>query len=94
MSICQRFLLHPLFWILLLLLAGTGSPVAASGITAAPTGVEARQGAMEVDFSPLVTMARVAGCFSIGVALIWSTGLVVSARLHSGRRKAPTCGDQ
>ena len=92
MSICQRFLLHPLFWILLLLLAGTGSPVAAAGITAAPTGVEARQGAMEVDFSPLVTMARVAGTCSIAVALVWSTGLVVSARIRHQEGRVKSCG--
>ena len=43
-----------------------------------------------VDFSPLVTAAQVAGCCSIAVALVWSTGLIVSAKIRKG---GPKCGD-
>ena len=43
-----------------------------------------------VDFSPLVTAAQVAGCCSIAVALVWSAGLILTAKIRKG---GPKCGD-
>ena len=94
MSLCYRSIWSPLTWLFILLVLGINKPIIAADPDLPVMEVEEVVGTRSVDFSPLVTMARVAGTFSIIVAVIWSTGLVVSARLHSGRRKAPTCGDQ
>ena len=41
------------------------------------------------DFSPLIDAAMVAGCFSLLVALVWSAGLIITARIKKG---GPKCG--
>ena len=90
MTIAHRLVCSPLIWIIILFVLG--NPVIASQVNPPVTGVEAQQGAREVDFSPLVTMARVAGTCSIAVALVWSTGLVVSARIRHQEGRVKSCG--
>jgi hypothetical protein len=41
------------------------------------------------DFSPLIDAAMVAGCFSLLVAIVWSAGLIITARIKKGGSK---CG--
>jgi hypothetical protein len=44
------------------------------------------------DFGPLVDAARIAGCCSVLVALIWGTSLVIAARTRT-RGGDPKCGE-
>ena len=45
------------------------------------------------DFGPLVDAAYVAGICSIAVAVIWSSGLVLMARIKAGKRGDSKCGE-
>ena len=44
------------------------------------------------DFGPLVDAARIAGCCSVLVAMIWGTSLVIAARTRK-RGGDPKCGE-
>ena len=90
MTIAHRLVCSPLIWIIILFILG--NPVIASQVETPTAGAEAQQGAREVDFTPLVTMARVAGTCSIAVALVWSTGLVLSARIRHQEGRVKSCG--
>ena len=54
-------------------------------------GIEKRETVQSaVNFAPLVEAAKVAGCSSIVVAVVWSTGLVLTAKIKKGSSQ---CGD-
>ena len=44
------------------------------------------------DFGPLVDAAYVCGVCSVAVALIWSSGLVLMARIKAGKGGDSKCG--
>ena len=76
--------LNPFFWLLSLLLFWPEIVFGSEG----EQPVEAVKSA--VDFSPLSDAAFTAGCCSVIVALIWSSGLVLMARIKRGGD--PKCG--
>ena len=82
MSTC----LNPFYWILSLLMLWPELVFGAEG----EQPVEAAKSA--TDFSPLVDAAFVCGVSSVVVALIWSSGLVLMAKIKAGKGGDSKCG--
>ena len=82
MSTC----LNPFYWILSLLLLWPEIVFGSEG----EQPVEAVKSS--TDFGPLVDAAYVAGICSVVVALIWSSGLVLMARIKAGKGGKEQCG--
>jgi hypothetical protein len=79
----MRFCLNPCYWILSLLMIWPDLVFGAEKKSPAQVGP---------DFSPLVDAARIAGCCSVLVAMIWGTSLVIAARTRT-RGGDPKCGE-
>ena len=79
----MRFCLNPCYWILSLLMAWPELVFGAEAVKTVETGP---------DFGPLVDAARIAGCCSVLVAMIWGTSLVIAARTRK-RGGDPKCGE-
>ena len=79
----MRFCLNPFYWILSLLMIWPDLVFGSEKKSPAQIGT---------DFGPLVDAAYVAGICSVVVALIWSSGLVLMARIKAGKGGDERCG--
>ena len=79
----MRFCLNPFHWIPSLLMIWPDLVFGAEKKSPAQIGT---------DFSPLVDAAYEAGVCSVVVALIWSSGLVLMARIKAGKGGDSKCG--
>ena len=78
--------LNPFHWLLALLLFLPEIVFGSEGKQTAETAKSS------TDFGPLVDAAYVAGFCSVIVALIWASGLVLIARIKSGKGGNDRCG--
>ena len=78
--------LNPCHWLLALLLFLPEIVFGSEGKQTAETAKSS------TDFGPLVDAAHVCGVCSVVVALIWSSGLVLMARIKAGKIGGSKCG--
>mgnify|MGYP006893777928 FL=1 len=79
----MRFCLNPVVLLAVILLAWPELVFGAEAVKTVKIGP---------DFGPLVDAARIAGCCSVLVAMIWGTSLVIAARTRK-RGGDPKCGE-
>ena len=79
----MRFCLNPVVLLAVILLAWPELVFGAEAVKTVKIGP---------DFGPLVDAARIAGCCSVLVAMIWGTSLVIAARTRT-RGDHRKCGE-
>ena len=94
MSLLQRICKGPLMWWLILLALATQCPLkGASEGAEDPVPNSMIHAVPTVDFSPLKEVVRIAGTFSVAVALVWTSGIILAARTQRKERHLQ-CGER